>query len=43
MNEALFKPQLGCCTTFNATLTLCEGTQPKYCKVRKLPFVSWTD
>ena len=39
MNETLFKPQLGCCTTFNVTLTLHEGTQPKYCKVRKLPFV----
>jgi len=38
MNEALFKPQLGCCTTFKATLTLCEDTQPKCCKVRKLPF-----
>ena len=38
MNEALFKPQLGCCTTFNATLTHCESNQPKYCKVRKLPF-----
>ena len=38
MNEALFKPQLGCCTTFKATLTLREDTQPKYCKVRKLPF-----
>ena len=24
MNEALFKPQLGCCTTFKATLTLCD-------------------
>jgi len=38
MNEALFKPQLGCCTTFKATFTLCEDTQPKYCKLRKLPF-----
>ena len=38
MNETLFKPKLGCCTTFKATLTLHEDTQPKYCKVRKLPF-----
>ena len=32
MNDALFKPQLGCCITFKATLALCEGSQPKYCK-----------
>ena len=33
-NDALFKPQLGCCNTFKATLSLREGAQPKYCKVR---------
>ena len=38
MNDALFKPQLGCCKTFKATLALREGSQPKYCKVRKLPY-----
>ena len=38
MNEILFKPQLGCCTSFKATLLLHQGAQPKYCKVRKLPF-----
>ena len=38
MNETLFKPQLGCCNSFQATLLLREGAQPKYCKVRKLPF-----
>ena len=42
MNEALFKPQLGCCTMFNATLTHRESNQPKYCKVRKLTFCSKT-
>jgi len=25
MNDALFKPQLGCCNTFKATLSLCDG------------------
>ena len=30
MNGALFKAQLGFCTTFKASLTLREGTQPKY-------------
>ena len=39
INETLFKPQLGCCTSFKATLLLREGAQLKYCKVRKLPFV----
>ena len=38
INETLFKPQLGCCNSFKATLLLREGAQPKYCKVRKLPF-----
>ena len=38
MNEVLFKSQLGCCTAFRATLQIREGAQPKYCKVRKLPF-----
>ena len=38
MNETLFKPQLGCCTSFKATLLLRQRAQPKYCKVRKLPF-----
>ena len=38
MNETLFKPLLGCCTSFKATLLLHEGAQPKYCKVRKLLF-----
>ena len=38
MNETLFKSQLECCTSFKATLLLCQGAQPKYCKVRKLPF-----
>ena len=38
MNETLFKPQLGCCTSFKATLLLRQGAQPKYCKARKLPF-----
>ena len=34
----MFKPQLGCCNTFKATLSLREGAQPKYCEVRKLPY-----
>ena len=38
MNDTLFKSQLGCCNTFKATLSLREGAQAKYCKVRKLPF-----
>jgi len=38
MNDTLFKPQLGCCNTFKVTLSLRDGAQPKYCKVRKLPF-----
>ena len=38
MNETLFKPQLGYCNSYKATLLLHEGAQPKYCKVRKLPF-----
>ena len=38
MNETLFKQQLGCGNTFKATLSLLEGVQPKYCKIRKLPF-----
>ena len=38
MNETLFKPQLGCCTSFKATLLLYQGPQPKYYKLRKLPF-----
>ena len=38
MNETLFKPQLGYCTSFKTTSLLCQGSQPKYCKVRKLPF-----
>ena len=33
-----FKPQLGCCNSFKATLLLREGAQPKYCKVKELPF-----
>ena len=37
MNETLFKPQLGCCTSFKAKLLLCQGAQPKYCKAKKLP------
>lgn len=38
MNDALFKPQLGCCNTFKATLLVRDRAQPRYCKVRKLPF-----
>ena len=38
INETLFKPRVGCCNSFKATLLLREGAQPKYCKVRKLPF-----
>ena len=38
IHEALFKPQLRCCNSFKATLLLREGAEPKYCKVRKLPF-----
>ena len=30
--------QLGCWNSFKATLLLREGAEPKYCKVRKLPF-----
>ena len=29
---------LSCCTTAKATLTLWEGTTPKFCKLRRLPF-----
>ena len=38
INDTLFKPQLGCCNAFMATLLLREEAQPKYCKVRKIPF-----
>ena len=34
----IFEPGLGCCTTAKATLTLREGTTPKFCKTRRLPF-----
>ena len=38
IHDTLFKPQLGCCKAFKATLLLREDAQPKYCKVRKIPF-----
>ena len=34
----IFEEGLGCCTTAKATLTLQEGTTPKFCKPRRLPF-----
>ena len=34
----IFEEGLGCCTTAKATLTLREGTTPKFYKPRRLPF-----
>ena len=34
----IFEEGLGSCTTAKATLTLQEGTTPKFCKPRRLPF-----
>jgi len=39
VHAEIFEQGLGCCITAKATLTLREGTTPKFCKTQRLPFV----